>query len=40
MRARNLLAILYTLTFQYDRAAAEFLEALEADPSDSVSHNN
>ena len=40
MRARNLLAILYTRTFQYDRAAAQFLQALEADPSDSVSHNN
>ncbi len=40
MRARDLLAILYSMTLQHDRAAAEFLDVLAANSADAVSHNN
>jgi tetratricopeptide (TPR) repeat protein len=40
MRARNLLAILYARTFQYERAESEFVQALRDDPSDTILYNN
>ena len=40
MRARNLLAILYSLTLQHDRAGTEFLDIIEANPTDAISVNN